>query len=97
VALDLASFRVLYPEMDRVADTLAQAKLDEAEGRIDPDYFGAGAVDQAHGLLSAHLIAISPAGRQARLVPEKAQGNSTTYYREYEAMLREFNPGPVVL
>lgn len=94
--LDLTTYRVLYPEMDQVADALVEAKLAEAEDRISADYFGA-TEDVAHGLLTSHLIAISPAGKQARLIADKSEGNSTTYYREYVNLLQENYPGPLVL
>jgi len=96
MALDLSTFRELYPEMERVPDATVQAKLDEAEGRLDPDYWDT-VFDQAHGLKAAHLIAISPAGRQARLNPDKADGNTSIYEREFDRMVQERYTGPVVL
>lgn len=96
MALTRSAFRTLYSEFDRVEDATVDAKLAEAEDRLSEDYFG-DRFDNAHGLMTAHLIAISPAGRQARLDPKKAEGNTTTYQRELGELLKENAPGPTVL
>jgi hypothetical protein len=85
--LNLATFRVQYPEFRSCADPVAQAFLDASaselndSGYLDPYY------DQMHGLLTAHQLSQSPNGQQARLqVTDKA--GKTTYWNRY-CQLRE--------
>lgn len=70
--LSLAVFRARYPEFvdagggGAPGDAFVQAKLNEAERRVDSTVWGDKAED-GHGLLTAHLITMSPYGRDARL------------------------------
>jgi hypothetical protein len=82
--MDLATFRVQYPEFKTALDPFVQAFLDAAAREINPTELGE-AYDNAHGLLAAHKLAISPFGKQARMVNEDG---STTYEKEYDAVLR---------
>lgn len=83
--LDLAGFRALYPEFAKASSDLVQSRLDQATNRYDPDVW-AERSDEAHGLQTAHLLAISPFGQAARLVSEKGR---STYLVEYERILPE--------
>lgn len=76
--ISLADFRAAYPEFARVADPLVQVALDKAEKRTSAEVFG-DQTDEAHGLLAAHLLAISPMGRESRLQKES---RVTTYLTE---------------
>lgn len=95
MALSRSGFRALYPEFDKVGDGVVDAKLVEAEARLDTTFWG-DRFDLAHGLLTSHLIAISPSGRHARLDPKKASGFTSTYEREFDKLLRENYQGPLV-
>jgi hypothetical protein len=82
--MNLATFRVQYPEFKSALDPFVQAFLDAAAREINPTELGE-AYDNAHGLLTAHKLAISPFGKQARMVNEDGR---TTYENEYDAVLR---------
>ena len=79
--MDLATFRIIFPETRPLTDPFIQAHLDLAANELDPLVFGA-RFDTAHGYYTAHRIAISPAGRTAKL-----QTKSGTWLAEYEAIL----------
>jgi hypothetical protein len=71
-----ADFLIAYPEFDVIgAETpeLVDAKLAEAELFVS-DTWG-GKRDQIVGLLAAHLLAVSPSGRNAKL--SSSMGKST--------------------
>lgn len=64
--LTLASFLEGYPEFQNAGSTLVESKLGEAALSINATVWGSKA-DQGHGLLTAHLLALSPYGQNARL------------------------------
>lgn len=83
--LSLLQFRSLFPEFQKTPDDLVQSRLDQAAARLDPGVWGS-RFDQAHGLLAAHLLAVSPFGQAARLVTEKGE---STYGRQYKELVPE--------
>lgn len=89
--MDLAAFRVQYPEFVATADATVEAKLAAAETRTDRDAFGDDA-DAAQGLLAAHLLALSPFGVPAR----KSDSTETTYLVEWQRLARARCGGPRV-
>jgi hypothetical protein len=82
--LDLSAFRVLHPEFAAVQDDTIEAKLAAAELRTDAEVFG-DLTDEAHGWLTAHLLAASPAGREALLKGGKEAG-ATRYSAERDRL-----------
>lgn len=65
------TFRCMFQEFRLVPDVVAQSYLDQAAKRLSADVLGE-AYDEAHGNLTAHLIASSPAGLSLRLIrPDK--------------------------
>jgi hypothetical protein len=79
----LAAFRVAFPEFGaNVADALINAKLADAANQIDPELYGP-TTDQAHGLLTAHLLALAPGGQMARL---KSDSSKSTYGEQFNAL-----------
>jgi hypothetical protein len=58
--MNLATFRVQYPEFKSALDPFVQAFLDAAAREINPTELGE-AYDNAHGLLTAHKLASRPA------------------------------------
>lgn len=72
--LTLEAFRSEYPDFQSTPDDFVQKYLDRAAKRIDPRIWGEKA-DEGHGLLAAHLMAISPSGLNSRMV--SADGDST--------------------
>lgn len=81
--LTLAVFRVRYPQYvdagggGAPGDAFVQSKLDEAAEGFDDVIAGAKA-EFLHGLLAAHLVEMSPYGRDQRVVVD---GRTTTTYK----------------
>jgi hypothetical protein len=94
--LAISDFLARFPEFKGTAkdssDLIASA-LNDAALVIDACAWGPLA-GQGHGYLTAHRLALSPFGQQARMV---AKDGSTTYQRHYEAMVRIVGSGFRVL
>ncbi len=67
MTLDASLFLAAYPEFATAPSALVAAKLADAEKRTSLDIFG-DARDLRVGLLAARLLALSPFGRDMRLV-----------------------------
>lgn len=78
----LAAFRNRFPEFQTASDSLVQACLDVSALETSSESLGLN-YDEAHGLLAAHKLAVSPFGGMARL--EKS--TKTTYEVERTAMM----------
>lgn len=74
--MTLDNFRIRYPEFRTASDTFVQAYLDDAAASLVGTASLGTAYDVAHGLATAHLIAVSPAGKNARMVND----DGTTQY-----------------
>jgi Protein of unknown function (DUF4054) len=85
--VDQPSFFARYPEF--VARgfgsnaALVGAVLAEAAVQLSRPVWGP-LYDAGHGLLTAHLLAISPFGQQARMA---AKDGVTTYWRRYQQLV----------
>ena len=90
--MDLVTFRLTYPELRSAPDTLVNTFLGQAARSVDQDLFGA-RYDDAHGYLTAHLICLSPYGKNARLASEKGH---TTYGDRYTEIRFEVTPSIMV-
>ncbi len=86
--MNLAAFRVQFPEFAAAPDTLVQAFLDAAELQIDADVWLT-LTDQGHGFLTAHKLALSPYGQAARL----SKKGETTYYQHYQELRNSVTGG----
>lgn len=80
--MDLAGFRARFPEFRTAPDAVVTAALTAAAGETSTDF--GDSYDEAHGLLAAHKLAISPFGQSARMVSDKGE---TTYQRERDAVM----------
>lgn len=80
--LNLATFRVQFPEFNSAPDPLVQSRLDQAERRINSEVWGPKEND-GHGMLTAHLLALSIFGQMAKL---QSKTGETTYGVQFEAM-----------
>lgn len=90
--LTLEEFLERFPEFESTGSTnpgFVQRKLDEAWRRTPAAAWGDKAQD-AHGYLAAHLLAISPFGRDARMA---SKDGTTTYGNERIRMENEEAPG----
>jgi hypothetical protein len=80
--MDLKAFRDAFPEFRTAPDDLVKTWLDFAATRVDAGVFGA-SYDMAHGLTTAHHIALSPFGKNARLSSNEGR---TTYKTQYDEL-----------
>lgn len=90
--MNLAAFRVRFPEFETAGDSFVQAALDSAALETDAKLLG-GFYDEAHGLLAAHKLAMSPYGMNARLVNDDGK---TTYELVRMGVLARAVPGVTV-
>jgi hypothetical protein len=89
MAVTLASFKAAFPEFVDAGDPLLQSKLDEAVLQIDASVWGAKA-DLGVSYLAAHLLALAPSGKAARL---NAWDDRTTYGEQFIRMQRSVCSG----
>ena len=80
--LSRAAWRLRFPEFDSASDTLVDGFLAQAWRRIDEEVWGEKA-DDGHGLLTAHLLALSPHGQMARLTQKDVAKTTSTYGLEF--------------
>jgi hypothetical protein len=79
-----AAFRDRFPEFRTAQDPFVDSVLNSAATELNADEIG-DSFDEAHGLLTAHKIAISPFGANARTLNDKGQ---TTYQVELDNVMR---------
>ena len=79
----LATFKLLCPEFRTTPDPTVQAFLDSAAKELNAAEIG-DAYDEAHRLLTAHKIAISPLGTNARTLNDAGE---TTYETEFNKVM----------
>ena len=86
-----------FPEFLNTDSALIGFRLADAERLVDQAVFGA-CTDDAVKYLTCHLIALSPHGEPARLVPAQEPGGaSTTYERQYLAIKRSLVQAQMVV
>lgn len=88
MALTLARFLVRHEEFATVADPVVQTYIDDALRRTPADVWGDDQ-EAAAAWLAAHLIEVSPYGRDARL----DEDGLTTYEKVRTTMELEVAPG----
>ena len=91
--MDLTSFRVAYPEFQFAPDALVTAKIAEAVLTVSPISWGV-RTDLGVGLWTAHLLTMTPQGRDLRL---KADSNKSPYSERFIALQDLAGFGPVVV
>ena len=79
----LAAFRSRFPEFEEGSNGIVQASLDAAATELNATEIGT-AYDEAHGLLAAHKLAISPFGRAARMLNDDGK---STYEVEFSNVM----------
>ena len=97
MGLLLADFRVRHPEFKGASDALVTIKLADALLRLSPGLFGA-SFNEAHGWLTAHLLATTPWGMAARLDAKAAvllgaKPGATIYSLELQRLALEAGAG----
>lgn len=91
-SITAGTFRCLFQEFRLVPDVVAQSYLDQAAERLSTDAL-LGAYNEAHGNLTAHLIASSPAGISLRLV---RNDRTSTYSDKLDDIREAFCTGASV-
>jgi hypothetical protein len=91
--LALKDFQARFPEFRNTDTTLVSAQLNDAALQIDSCVWGPLA-GVGHGYLTAHRLALSPFGQQARMV---AKNGTTTYQTHYEKLVQIVGSGFRVL
>lgn len=91
--MDLTQFRLQYPEFRTCLDPFVQEYLDRAATMLDQSVCGT-RYDLLHGLKAAHLLALSPAGINVRLL---AKDGTTTYQRAFQEVLLSKISGVMVV
>lgn len=88
--MDLSTFRTEYPEFHTAADVLVTPWLARASLQLDADLCG-DRYDEVHGLLTAHLLALSPHGKNQRLIIKGTP--SSIYWSRFENVRIEITAG----
>ena len=89
----VAVFLQGFPEFQGVPTPQIQFHMNGATAQVDPAFWG-GKTDDGIYFLTAHRLALSPWGMNARLAePDKA----TTYWQHYDALRAQVAPGVAVL
>lgn len=84
-----ADFLARFPEFEPASKAMIEAALDEAVRNVDVEIFGS-KTDDAVRWKTAHLLAVSPFGQQARLM---SKDGSTTYEVRFWALAKSMTPG----
>jgi len=100
--MNIDQFLTAFPEFADTDASLVNAKLVEASLELDlTNTWGPFSTpgqpqtvaDTAHGYLTAHKLALSPMGQNARLIP---QDGVTTYKRHFDDLVRKTTIGVFV-
>lgn len=89
MAVTRDSFLEAHPEFRSAEKPLIDSTIAAAELQVDATVWG-GKVDLGVGLLTAHLLAISPFGQNARLT---SKDGGSTYLTRFRAMMKQVTPG----
>lgn len=79
--LDRAAFLLVFAEFKSATNTEIDAQLARAARYIGEAY--GDSANDAHGFLTAHFMALSPFGQNARLV---SKNGTTLYWASYEEL-----------
>lgn len=87
--MDVATFKTNRPEFAKAATPRIQAAIDACTRRVDAVLLGSDA-ELAIELLTAHMLAMGPSGREARF---KDISSKTVYLDEYERVILPYAAG----
>lgn len=90
MTVDVESFLESFPEFRPAEAALIKPMIAKAVIQVDAAVWGTLKTDLGVELLTAHLLAISPFGQNARLV---SKDGSTTYGKRFDAMVKQVTPG----
>lgn len=89
MAVTVESFRESFPEFRSASLELIKAKIDEAALQVDAVVWE-GKTDLGVKYTAAHLLALSPFGRQAKLV---SKDGTTTYQTHRDDLISQVTSG----
>jgi len=89
VAVSVEGFKARFREFEKATDTMVSKALSEAARNVDADVFG-DSTDDAVEWQAAHLLALSPWGRSAKL---DAKDGGSRYLTRFLALARSHTPG----
>ena len=98
--LDATAFLAEYPEFTSVSTSapgLLTAKLAAAAASIGNAWGDLGLEDKGHGLLTAHLLALTPNGKPFRLQTDDADSTYGKQYRDLRVSVAAQRPDMRVL
>lgn len=87
MAWTVATFKAVMPEFQNTPNALVQAALDEAFLELDPDIWD-DKFDTGWKYLTAHKLAVSPYGQNARMTETRRQRYGSTYEMHYRKLMR---------
>jgi len=87
--VDRATFLARFPEFEPASKSMIEEAIAEATRGVDAGVWREKA-DDGIKWRTAHLLAISPFGQQARLM---SKDGSTTYGKQFDALVRSVTPG----
>lgn len=99
MAVTPTGVRSRFPEFAQHQDAQIQPHIDAAELHVDREAKSVlSTKDQDEGVMlyAAHLLAMAPQGKHARLVSRENEGK-TLYLKEFERLLKKKAGGPRVI
>ena len=92
MALDVATFKTIFPEFTDAGDPMIALYIQDASQRINVAFDTL--FDRAHAIMAARMLAQSSFGQQARLVSKTGR---STYDDQWDNLAYAFNAGGTVL
>lgn len=89
MSVEPRDFLARFPEFEPAGSTMVSAAIAEAVRGVDAEVWGT-KTDDGVRWLTAHLLAITPWGQQARMV---SKDGSTTYSKEHARLVRSVSSG----
>ena len=89
--LSIEQFKIVAPEFGDTDDFLLGAMLNEAANELDPDMWGY-RLASGHHYLTAHKLALSPMGQNARMLVTGEAGE-TTYEKHFNSLVKKLGLG----
>ncbi len=90
MAVTVQRFKNTFSEFRKTDDAEVQAKLDLARLQVEPSVWGL-KTDLGVLYLTAHMVALAPAGQNLKLKPENAA--KTVYWQTFTAVKRQVTYG----
>lgn len=92
MALDVATFKTIFPEFTDAGDPLIALTISDAINRVTTDF--GNLYDRAVAVMTARMLSQSSYGQQARL---KADNKMSTYDIQWRDLAYSCNAGGTVL